>query len=214
MVSPTDTPSSPTPAPSQPPDPESIKSLPLIHAELDRQQELFLSRASAFDARSGLLLATSGILIGFQASHPTVIGAGAAVSATLSGVCTAMAMLPARGGEISIRGMREKYVHRPPEETLLYLVDSRLTILEEDEARLLVKFHWIRGAIALLGVAAALLVGGIVYDTSSGQADRGGPPAPQPTTTAGTNNTSTNGTGTEPPRTTWAASTSTKGPTS
>ena len=156
-----------------------LPSLDVVRSELDREQDSYERRAAQFDTRAGLILAASGVVVGFRATQPTLLGVLAQVAAAVAGGFAVLAFLPRVAGILSPMALREAYIHRPEEVTKLVVLDTRLTIHADDLQQLRKKVHRLRLAVYSLGIAVVLAVlGSIVsYLGTGGSSEQPRPPS-------------------------------------
>jgi hypothetical protein len=126
--------------------------------------------AESLDTKSGVVLGFAGVLVGLGATAQSVVsragvfqvGLGFAVASGLLAVAT---YLPRRFPVIESRGLRDKYLTAPAEDTRLFLLDTQIEMIKEAATLIKEKGRRLRLALASLAGAAALVVAGILEST-------------------------------------------------
>ena len=125
--------------------------LVLLNEELNKQRELFATRAASVQARAAILVAAAGLGSGLQATR---LDSGwyvlAILFAALSAGLGIGAMRPRYGGEIKMPVLRNAVFSAPENVALLQLIDAKIEVHESDELRLTHMGEFLRwGFIAL-----------------------------------------------------------------
>lgn len=139
-------------------------SLEVIRAELDLRLTEQDRRGAAFDNRAGIVVGFSGALIGLSAPASNWVNLAAMSVAVVAAFAAARSMWPRLGGAIDPRIMRNTYLTTEPRETRLRLLDTRILLFEQDQARLELKGKWVKWSAQVLAVAILVAGAGAMVD--------------------------------------------------
>ncbi|MBO1741650.1 hypothetical protein [Leifsonia sp. TF02-11] len=128
--------------------------LKTLNDELDRQRDIYSSRASSVQARAAILIATAGLGAGLQSAHLTggwyilavifaAVAAGLGIAATR----------PRYGGEINLASLRDTLFASEENTGLLKLIDAKIEVHETDEKRLNAMGEFLRWGFVSLAVS-------------------------------------------------------------
>lgn len=176
-----------SPPNQQPP----LPSFDLVRAELDREQESHERRAGQVDTKAGLILAAASVIVSVRSATPSLLGLLAQTAAATAGGLAIWAFFPRVAGTVSPLRLRSAYIHQPVEVTKLVVLDTRLSVHADDEQQLITKANRLRWAVAALGLAVVLALGGAIlnYADSGGSDEQSNPDsipsAPSEPSTAG-----------------------------
>lgn len=143
---------------------ELLPSFDLVRSELDIQQADVARRASSIDSKAGIILGAAGVVVALKPYSPSVLNVAGTVAAAASAALAVWSFAPRPTGAILPINVRNRYIHRPVAETRLVLLDSRLSIYEEQER--LLRTKWSRLRFAMLGLALSAVlttVGSITF---------------------------------------------------
>jgi hypothetical protein len=129
---------------------------------MERDDASYRDRANGLDTKAGVILSAAGVivaLVGPTASIAAIVGQAFAVTA---GAAAAWVIVPHIDKAIAPHDLRNRYLAAAPVRTRLVVLNSRMVVHAENEARLVTKARLLRSAsVLLLGSAVIILVSGI-----------------------------------------------------
>jgi hypothetical protein len=146
------------------------------------ERETLSGHAESLDAKAGVVLGFSGVLVGLGATAQAVISENWVFRVGLmfgvaAAVLSAWALLPRGYPVVKLGPLRDKYLTAPEDETRLQLLDTQIEMVVQFTNLLEAKGRKLSAAIGCLAVAAGLVVVGTLIAGGSADVRR---PAEQP----------------------------------
>jgi hypothetical protein len=142
---------------------EQVPSLGVIESVMEREDASYRDRASGLDTKASVILSAAGVvvaLLGATASIAAMISQALAIAA---GSIAAWVIAPRIDKTIAPRDVCDRFLAAPALRTRLVVLNSRILLHAEDEARLVTKARRLRSAsVLLLGSAVIILIGGVL----------------------------------------------------
>jgi hypothetical protein len=152
--------------PMQPFREEQVPSLGVIESAVERVDASYRDRANGLDSKAGILLSAAGVivaLIGTTGSITAIVGQVLAIAA---GSTAAWVIVRRIDTAVAPQDLRDRYLGATPVRTRLVVLNSRIVLHAENEARLVTKARRLRSAsMLLLGSAVIIVVSGILRAT-------------------------------------------------
>lgn len=136
-----------------------LAQLTLIHDEIERQVTGYQGRVARLDQRAGLLLAAGGIAVSLLGQSSDngwrKIAIALAVVAAIAAVVT---LLPRATFSMRAERIREQVYGRSVDGALLYLIDMKMDLLENNEGVVKVKAYAVRVGFIAFAIAAIFVL--------------------------------------------------------
>jgi hypothetical protein len=145
------------------PDLPALPSLDLILDQVASERETMNTHAESLDAKAGVVLGFSGVLVGLGAtaqpgdSNTIIFQIGLGV-AVLAAALAAWAFLPRGYPVLQVGLLRERYLTAPEHDTRLRLLDTQIDMVRRSALLLKQKGLRVRLSVISLALGATLVV--------------------------------------------------------
>jgi hypothetical protein len=152
----------------------SLPSLNLVADQAATERETLRGHAESLDAKAGVVLGFSGVLVALGATAQVVISenwyfrVGLMLGVAAAGL-SAWALQPRKYPVVELGRLRDKYLTAPEDETRLQLLDAQIDMVVQVTKLLEAKGRKLSAAVGCLAVATGLVVVGTL--TAGGNAD-------------------------------------------
>jgi hypothetical protein len=147
---------------------QQAPSLEVVEKALTAGEESYRARAQSVDTKTGLVLATSGVLVALVGTKPSVAGLVGQCLAILAGGAAVAAFFPRAGTGLDPLALRDHYLSASPLRARIQVLNAGLETLRYDEERLYRKVKTLRFATSLLMSAAVAIVVGATIQVVGG----------------------------------------------
>lgn len=134
----------------------------VISNEVRHERDAHLRHTDAVDAKAGLALGFSGVLVAVPATRLAGELVPGLVLALVAGLCALAVLLPQRFPTWELRDLRNRYLAAEESFTRLHTLDTTIVMVDRMKQQLGWKVRLLRWAIVLLGAAAAALTAGSI----------------------------------------------------
>jgi len=142
---------------------EQVPPLDVIESVVEREDASYRDRANSLDTKAGVILSAAGVVVALLGTTASVAAMISQALAIASGIIAAWVIAPRIDKTIAPRDLSDRFLAAPALRTRLVVLNSRILLHAEDEARLVAKARRLRSAsVLLLGSAAIILMGAIV----------------------------------------------------
>jgi hypothetical protein len=139
------------------------KSIEILEGQIRDQLATQRSYVENLDAKAGVVLGFSGLVVAVAPANDTVWVDLARLAGVLSGVIALFVFLPRDYPVVDLRAFRRGYLTAEPTAGLLALVDTYLNVLDHAAGVIDHKSRWAKGSIAALLVAIMFVFAGLVW---------------------------------------------------
>jgi hypothetical protein len=142
--------------------PEVLPALEVVAREVEHERAAHLRHTDAVDAKAGLVLGFSGVLVAVPATRLELELVPGLVLAFVAGVAALAVLLPQRFPSWELRDLRDRYLRADETFARLHCLDTTIVMVDRMKRQLGRKVALLRLAIVMLvSAAAALTVGSI-----------------------------------------------------
>lgn len=164
-------------------DTPALPSLKILLDQVAAERETMNTHAESLDAKAGVTLGFTGVLVGLGATAQAAITTNAVfqsglVVAVVAAGLAAWAVLPRRYPVIQVLPARQKFLTAGERETQLQLLDLQIQMVMEVAEQVKRKGSRVRWSVTCLAIATALVVIGTL--STGGQTYGGKPTEPGP----------------------------------
>jgi hypothetical protein len=118
---------------------EQVPTLAVIEAAVERVDASYRERANGLDTKAGVMLSAAGVIVALMGTTGSITAIISQALAIAAGSAAAWVIVPRIDTAVAPQDLRDRYLAVAPVRTRLVVLNSRIVLHAENEARLVAK---------------------------------------------------------------------------